>query len=368
TAGSPRLGDYVPSADGTVARRLRGAGAIVLGKTNVSEFLTDVQTTNPLFGRTNNPWDLGRIPGGSSGGAAAAVAAGCAPFDIGSDIGGSIRIPAHCCGIFGLKPTEGRVSNAGHIPDLPGDVRTTRVMNCIGPLARSIDDLELALSVIAGPDIADPDVPPVPLTPSPQIDLANTRFAIAQRFPGVPADAATQQVIAQIGSALERVGAAVEETLPEIDFDEQLAIRAALRVIVRMRIEPPPAGPPSAEEYFRLLQQRDVLIGDWERFFATYDALVCPVMMVPAFPHCERGTPIVVDDVAADYNLLAGYCRPFNLTGHPVVTLPVGFAPDGLPIGVQLVGARWSESRLLGIARAMADAMPQIAANRPSGV
>ena len=367
TAGSPRLGDYVPLADGTVARRLRAAGAIVLGKTNVSAFLTDVQTTNPLFGRTNNPWNLDRIPGGSSGGAAAAVAAGLAPLDIGSDIGGSIRIPAHCCGIFGLKPTDGRVPNAGHIPDLPGDLRTTRVMNCIGPLARSIDDLELALNIIAGPDIADPDVPPVALDPAPRIDLAVTRFAIAQRFPGLPADAATQQAIAQIGLALEGAGSAVEEVLPEIDFDEQLATRAALRVIVRMRIEPPTA-PPSAEEYFRLLQQRDELIGDWERFFATYDALICPVMMVPAFPHCERGTPIMVDDATESYDLLAGYCRPFNLTGHPVVTLPVGLSPDGLPIGVQVVGARWSEARLLGIARAMAEAMPQIATLRPGGV
>ena len=134
-----------------------------------------------------------------------------------------------------------------------------------------------------------------------------------------------------------------------------------------MRIEPPTA-PPSAEEYFRLLQQRDELIGDWERFFATHDALICPVMMVPAFPHCERGTPIMVDDATESYDLLAGYCRPFNLTGHPVVTLPVGLSPDGLPIGVQVVGARWSEARLLGIARAMAEAMPQIATLRPGGV
>ncbi len=193
TAGSPLLAGYVPERDGTVARRMRQAGAIVLGKTNVSELLADLQTDNPVFGRTNNPWDLARTPGGSSGGAAAAVAAGLAPLDIGSDIGGSIRVPAHCCGIFGLKPTELRVSNAGHIPDLPGNVRTTRVMNCIGPLARSLDDLDLALRVIAGPDVAEPDVPPVPLPAlSPPRSTGWGRGRAA--FPGLPADAATAAV------------------------------------------------------------------------------------------------------------------------------------------------------------------------------
>ncbi|HEX5166070.1 MAG TPA: amidase family protein, partial [Thermomicrobiales bacterium] len=136
TSGHPPLANYVPAADGTIAGRLRAAGAIILGKTNVSELLADAQSDNPVFGRSNNPWNLDRTPGGSSGGAAAAVAAGLAPLDIGSDIGGSIRMPAHCCGIAGIKPTERRVSNHGHIPDLPGQPRGARYMNSIGPLAR----------------------------------------------------------------------------------------------------------------------------------------------------------------------------------------------------------------------------------------
>ena len=367
TAGSPLLRNYVPAHDGVVARRLREAGAIILGKTNVSELLTDLQTTNPIFGRTNNPWNLDRTPGGSSGGAAAAVAAGLAPLDIGSDIGGSIRVPAHCCGVFGLKPTELRVPNAGHIPDLPGYVRTTRVMNCIGPLARSLDDLELALRVIAGPDASDPDVPPAPLPAISPPPLDGLRIAVASTFPGLPADAATRATIERLAASLERHGARVEARLPEIDFEELLTTRAALRSIVRMLIEPPAGGPPSAEDYFRILQRRDEIIGTWERYFATVDALICPVMMIPAFEHRARGGDVPLDGESASYDLLAGYCRPFNLTGHPVVTLPAGSSPEGLPIGVQLVGARWSESRLLGIAQSMAATNPEVAFRRPPG-
>lgn len=367
TAGSPLLRDYIPEHDGTVARRLRRAGAIILGKTNVSELLSDLQTNNPIFGRSNNPWDLNRTPGGSSGGAAAAVAAGLAPLDIGSDIGGSIRVPAHCCGIFGLKPTERRVSNAGHIPDLPGYTRTTRVMNCIGPLARSLDDLDLALRVIAGPDIADPDVPPVPLPSVTPALLAGLRVAFAPSFPGLAADAATRATIERLAMTLEQHGARVEQRLPEVDFEEQLVTRAALRAIVRMLIEPPAGGPPGAEEYFRILQRRDEIIGLWERYFATYDALICPVMMVPAFEHRTQREDVLLDGQPTSYDLLPGYCRPFNLTGHPVVTLPARTSPEGMPIGVQLVGARWSEARLLGIAQAMSAAVPEIAVRRPRG-
>jgi amidase len=354
TAGHPPLAEYVPKEDGTVARRLRAAGAIFLGRTNVAALLADIQSTNEIFGRTNNPWNLDRTPGGSSGGAAVAVAAGMAALDAGSDIGGSIRIPAHCCGIYGLKPTEHRVSNHGHIPDLPEHPRSTRVMNSIGPLARSVDDLALVLRVIEGPDGIDTDVPALPDAPAviPPSDLGKTRVAWAGSFPGLPAAADVRAAVERVAATLAGRCAAVEESLPPIDFDAQLQTRAELRPYVRVFLEPPET-PPSAADYFRVLDRRDGFIRAWEAFFDTWDVLVCPVMPVSAFEHCPRETPIPVDGVPREYMSLAGYCRPFNLTGHPVVTVPVGLDRDGLPIGVQLVGRRWDDWRLLGIARAI---------------
>ena len=161
TAGYPPLAGYVPAADGTIAARLKGAGAILLGKTNTALLAYDQQTSNPIFGRTNNPWDLTRTSSGSSGGAAAALTAGLTALDVGSDAGGSIRVPAHCCGVYGLKPTFGLVSQHGHIPDVPGMPRLDWVLSTSGPLARSLEDVALALRVIAGPDGQDSTVPPV---------------------------------------------------------------------------------------------------------------------------------------------------------------------------------------------------------------
>src|SRR6266487_632414 len=156
TTGFPPL-DHVPQEDSTVTARLKAAGGIPLGKTNVAMLLADYQTTNPIFGRTNNPWNIERTPGGSSGGAAAALAAGMTPFDIGTDLSASIHIPAHFCGLFGLKPTEQRVPLTGLIPGLLGP-RPVRIMSCIGPMARTVDDLALLYSIIAGPDGRDTEV------------------------------------------------------------------------------------------------------------------------------------------------------------------------------------------------------------------
>jgi amidase len=190
TAGWPGLADYLPASDGTMAARLKAAGGILLGKTNVAPLLADVQTDNAVFGRTNNPWNIERTPGGSSGGAAAAVAAGFSPLDIGSDIGGSIRIPAHDCGIFGLKPTERRVSNHGHIPDLPNGPRMARIMNACGPMARSLPDLALGLALIQGRDGLDTELAPSPADGLPQLptlEPAALRIAWSARGAGAGA-------------------------------------------------------------------------------------------------------------------------------------------------------------------------------------
>jgi amidase len=197
TTGFPPLADYVPQEDSTVTARLKAAGGILIGKTNVPVMLADYQSNNPIFGRTNNPWNNERTPGGSSGGAAAALAAGMTPFEIGTDLSASIRIPAHFCGVFGLKPTEQRVPLTGLIPGLPGP-RPIRIMSCIGPMARTVDDLALLYSIIAGPDGRDTEVAPVPVDEVPNLDLKHLRVAIAQTFPGFP-------IAADIRAAVEEL-------------------------------------------------------------------------------------------------------------------------------------------------------------------
>src|SRR6059058_3100282 len=229
TTGFPPLADYVPREDSTVTARLKAAGGILLGKTNVAMMLADpAQSSNPIFGRTNNPWNIERTPGGSSGGAAAALAAGMTPFEIGTDLSASIRIPAHFCGLFGLKPTEQRVPLTGLIPGLPGP-RPVRIMSCIGPMARTVEDLALLYSIIAGPDGRDTEVQPVPVDEVPQLALKHLRVAFAPTFPGLPVAAEIRDAVEELAKQLSPMCAAVEEArLPQVDFNQELMNAGAL--------------------------------------------------------------------------------------------------------------------------------------------
>src|SRR5437764_5132748 len=202
TTGFPPLADYVPQEDSTVTARLKAAGGILIGKTNVAMMLADYQSNNPIFGRTNNPWNIERTPGGSSGGAAAALAAGMTSFDIGTDLSSSIRIPAHFCGVFGLKPTEQRVPLTGLIPGLPGP-RPVRIMSCIGPMARTVGDLALLYSIIAGPDGRDTEVQPVPVDEVPQLALKHLRIALAPTLPGFSVEADIRDAVEALAQQLQ---------------------------------------------------------------------------------------------------------------------------------------------------------------------
>src|SRR5213082_3497237 len=222
TTGFPPLADYVPQEDSTVTARLKAAGGILIGKTNVAMMLADYQSNNPIFGRTNNPWNVERTPGGSSGGAAAALAAGMTPFEIGTDLSSSIRIPAHYFGVFGLKPTEQRVSLARLIPDPRGTPRSVRVMSCIGPMARTVEDLALLYPIIAGPDGRDTEVQPVPVNDAPPLALRDLRIAFAPTFPGFPVATDVRDAVEELAKQLQPLCAAVEEaTLPELDFNQE---------------------------------------------------------------------------------------------------------------------------------------------------
>src|SRR6266699_3010952 len=355
TTGFPPL-DHVPHEDSTVTARLKAAGGILLGKTNVAMMLADYQTTNPIFGRTNNPWNSERTPGGSSGGAAAALAAGMTPFDIGTDLSASIRIPAHVCGVFGLKPTEQRVPLTGLIPGLQTP-RSVRIMSCIGPMARTAEDLALLYSIIAGPDGRDTEVQPVPVDEIPNLALKNLRVAFAPTFPGFPVAVEIRTAVEELAKQLSPLCAAVEEaTLPQVDFNQELMNAGALIGMMVGAFQPEEQERPATlAQYLEALDRRDQSIIAWEQFFEKWDVLLCPPSMVTAFPHCEPGSPLHVDDQEVIYWAVSGHGTLFNYTGHPAVVLPYKLDHDGLPLGIQVVGKRWDESRLLAMAKVLSE-------------
>jgi len=387
TAGYPPLKDYVPSQDATSVARLRAAGAIIFAKTNSAQLGEDCQTNNLIFGQTNNPWDLNRTVGGSSGGSASAIAAGFSPLDLGSDVAGSIRGPAHFCGVYGLMPTDRRVPTKGHIPPLPGNPQYIRHVLRIGPLARSVEDLQLSLTLIAGADDRQPEIPPVPLDYSAGKKLTDCRIAWTIGFDFLPVSKETRSCIQSLINRLSDAGCHLEECNPtNFDWEEALANYGAwsflelfastpsVQVLFRgiwiaikeeflartqttFKSGTPLAAksslilPPTLAKYNAILTERDHQMAQMESFLAQWDAWICPVSMTPAFPHCKFGQPIKVDGVKVPYLLAGGYTMPLSLTGNPVVVIPIGQSKEGLPIGVQVVGNRWKDMELLAIAQ-----------------
>ncbi|MER8441792.1 amidase [Mesorhizobium sp. M1066] len=355
TVGFPPFADYVAKQDSPVVARLRAAGGVLMAKTNVATMLSDWQSNNLLFGRTNNPWNLQRTAGGSSGGAAAALCSGMTPFDVGTDMQDSIRLPAAFCGAYGLKPTEHRVSLTGAFPDPGGAARGVRLMSCLGPLARSVEDLALIYQIIAGPDGSDTDLAPVPVDDMPKLDLKTLRIASAPFFPGFPVAGDLRAAVESLARQLQSAGAIVEEAkLPKLDLHDDLEQGGALIGMMLEAAQPEPTeGPAPVSRWFEALARRDRSILAWDRFFEDHDVLLCPVAMTTAFPHCEPGKPIKVDGKEQSYWMLPAYGAVFNYSGHPALSIPCGQDSAGLPIGLQLVGQRWSESQLLGMARAI---------------
>ena len=359
TAGTLGWRDRIPERDATVAARLKAAGAIVVGKTNTPEFTWSDRTDNDVFGRTNNPWDLERSPGGSSGGSAAIVAAGGSPLDVGSDTADSIRIPSHYCGVAGIKPTQGRVSRSGHNPAFHGIVGS---WTQLGPIARSIDDLALALSIIAGPDGEDPHLQPIELRDPATVASGGLRVVF---FTDNGIRTPTPATIATVGSAavaLVEAGAAVTERLPPgivelatLWWPIVLADgHAWLRRLISAAGTPgtgwytwlddePPA--PSAE-LTAMLEQADVARAALARFMQDVDVIVSPAGPLPPFRHDEAHTENNADS----------YCEAHNVSGYPSVVVPGGVA-DGFPIGVQVVARPWREDVAFAAAKVIEQAL-----------
>lgn len=355
TGGTRGRASHVPNEDATVVARLRAAGAILLGKTNTPELTLSFETDNLVYGRTSNPYDLARTPGGSSGGAAAIVAAGGVPFDVGSDYGGSIRLPSHFSGIAGLKPTAGRVPRTGHIYPF-GGVQDT--FQQIGPLARHVDDLALLLPLIAGPDGADPGVVPMPLGDPKAVDLRSLHLAyhtdngIATPTPEI------RQVVEQVARDLAAEVTSVVERRPpgaEDAFDLSLYFwdggAAVRRLLAEAGTREHTLGafvstPPLTAEQLdgalaRSFAHRSRMLG----FMKEFDAIVCPVCAVPALPHGGSQA----EGALAWFS----YTFAYNVLGWPGGVVRAGTSPEGLPIGVQIVARPGRDDVVLALAGAI---------------
>ena len=355
TSGTLGRRSHVPREDATVIKRLRAAGAIMLGNTNVPELCLAGESDNLIYGCSNNPYDLSRTPGGSSGGEAATIAAGGSAAGLGSDVGGSIRGPAHCCGIAGIQPTVGRVPRTGHWPPLSGPLDS---LFEIGPMARYVEDLPLVLGVISGVDWHDPHIVPMPLGDPGTVDLKALRVAYHTDNGVVPASPETAEVIRSAAKALSDAGAAVEEARPqgiEDNFDIWMKLAGAdAGASVRHLLEEAgtaethyllaafltDAEPLSAFEYSELLFRLDQYRISMLRFMETHDVILCPVNSNPATPHgASLGS-------FPNYS----YNFQFNLTGWPGAVVRGGTSQDGLPIGVQAAAAPWREDVALAVA------------------
>lgn len=363
-AGTNLRRGFVPTADAPLVKRLKSAGAIVLGNTNTPELLMAYETDNLLYGRTNSPWDLSRTPGGSSGGEAAAIAAGCSAAGVGSDGGGSVRVPAHFSGICGLKPTPGRIPATGHFPESVGPFA---LMGVVGPMARTIGDVRLLFDAIAGADAGDPSAAPVPVRHPSSEEARKLRIGFFERGGGVPVTPETRAAVRAAVQLLQQQGFEVEEFAPEnLDRIQQLwwnlfgragqlmlgpmidngqvEISAILKSMREMASRPPL----TVNELLATLVERDALRGPLLTKMEKHPILLCPVCAIPAFRHGEREWQ--VDGRRVEYIAAMSYSQWFNIMGNPAAVVPMSFSPERLPIGVQIVGRPHREEEVLAVA------------------
>ena len=364
--GSPSRAGVIAERDAAVVARMRAAGAIVLGTTNVADMLMGYESENPLHGRTNNPWDLSRTPGGSSGGESAAIASGCSAGGIGSDGGGSIRVPAHFAGICGLKPTPGRIPGTGHQPPCLGPFS---LIGVVGPMARTVRDVYLLFAAIAGWDAADPRAAPVPIAPLEPEPRRPLRIGFFEDDGRTPVTAETRAAVRAAARAAADAGYTVEAFMPaglerarelwDVFFCEIALLilkeplkGAELELTILKEFLRRGARPPlSSLGFTEAWIDRDVVRADLLRQMETHRVLICPVASVPAFRHGERRWTI--DGREVHYLDAMSYTQWFNVLGNPAAVVPAGRSPEGLPIGVQVVGRPFEEELVLSVAAAI---------------
>jgi amidase len=370
TCGMPCWKDFRSEHDAPVTTRVKAAGAAVMAKTNVPQMLADWQSANPIYGRTNNPWDLARTPGGSTGGGSAALAAGLTPLEFGSDIGGSIRVPAAFCGVYGHRPSETAMPRSGQFP-FPPMPNAAVVMGVQGPMARSAEDLELALDVAAGADTGEDVAWRLALPPSRWQRLGDFRVAVLPWLDWVPVDAEIGAAVEALASRLGRLGCQVKTVQPDtlgdhrahyalyltlltavtsarITAEQRRARAEVLRTreddwsrAQRVGIES------AAPDYIAWIGQREVHRAGWRAFFREWDVLLAPAFFTPAYPHRNKPWPETAASIAATFDVNGRpvleelglfYPAVATLAGQPATAFPVGLTRGGLPVGLQAIG------------------------------
>lgn len=372
-AGTCVRAGVTATQDAPLVSRLRGAGAIVLGVTNTPELLMAWETDNLLYGRTNSPWDLERTPGGSSGGEAAAIAVGMSAGGVGSDGGGSIRVPAHFSGICGLKPTPGRIPSTGHYPPSGGPFA---LIGVVGPMARTVSDLKLLFEVMQGPDHGDPCAAPVPVRWPPDAEVRKLRIAYFEDDGRTPVTQEIRTAVQIAAQALAKTGFQVERFRPEgLEEARELWKKFFVKIagmlicpmlnareddvspVLRQFLEWSAAEPElSGQALLDAWIGRDVARAKFLAQMEKYPILLCPAAAIPAFHHGERSWQI--EGKTVHYLDAWSYTEWFNVLGNPAVVVPVSHSPEGLPIGVQIVGRPWQEEQILAVAAALEGECP----------
>ncbi len=367
-AGTRLRAGHIPEADAPLVARLKQAGAIVLGITNTPEMLMAWETDNLLYGRTNSPWDPGRTPGGSSGGEAAAIASGMSASGVGSDGGGSIRIPAHFSGICGLKPTPGRIPSTGHFPESGGPFA---FLGVVGPMARTVSDLKVLFEVMQGPDDGDSCAAPVRLHWPSDADLKRLKIGYFEDDGRTSVAPEIRQAVRSAAEALSRAGFQVVPFRPEGLEEARGVWRRFFVKVGGILLEPMFTGreadlSPTLAQFFEMSRlepelTRDALLESWfardvlrtkvASQMSKFPILLCPPAAVPAFRHGERSW--MVEGKTVNYLDAWSYAEWFNVLGTPAAVIPVGHSAEGLPIGVQIVGRPWQEEQVLSVAAAI---------------
>ncbi len=341
TWGSPAFADWIAPADAVAVARLKAAGAVILGKTNIPPFLADWQSDNPVYGRTNHPLDAARTPGGSSGGSAAALASGMVPLEFGSDIGGSIRVPCAFCGVFGHKPSYGLVPLRGHAP--PGVDGVPPPLGVVGPMARSVVDLVLALGVVAGPAEVEAVGYRRRLPPARHERLADFRVLIVDRHPLAKVEGEIVAALHRLAANLETAGARVDrhsDRLPDLARSHE--IYQAILVTAMSRGAPPQPGLMDAHAYMDTLDRQLEVRRRWRALFEAHDVVLAPCFGTTAFAHQAGGDmmdrTLIIDGEPTRYGLQLAWPGVATVANLPATAVPVGTARSGMPIGVQVIG------------------------------